>query len=75
MSDDRNGPLATVTMSCVGCKHVRTERYAVQGDSGCDVYCTHADAPKGGEIGDTTWRTPNWCPLMHATTKKAPPHE
>jgi hypothetical protein len=52
----------SVTAQCDGCAHVHSESYRVQGDSGHVVYCT-----RGGEerrIGDTTWNTPDWCPLL-----------
>lgn len=58
----RDGPVATTTLSCEGCRHNVSESYIVQGDSGYAVHCTH-----GGEkryIGDTTWVTPDWCPVL-----------
>ncbi len=64
MSDaKREGPALTILASCQGCAHEANVRYSVQGDSGCDVMCTHPNAPDDSEIGDTTWRTPDWCPL------------
>ena len=60
--EKREGPHLTVVASCYDCTHVRNESYAVQGDSGHIVSCVH---PGGwGRIGDTTWTTPEWCPLM-----------
>jgi hypothetical protein len=58
-----NGPKVTVERSCFDCDHVRTKHYAVQGDSGCDVACAAAG---GRAIGDTTWKTPDWCPALPA---------
>jgi hypothetical protein len=65
----RSGPLATTTLSCEGCVHEHSESYAVQGDSGFEVSCRHPDVNEGAlrRIGDTTWRTPKWCPLRPAT--------
>jgi hypothetical protein len=75
---NREGPNVTIAMSCHGCRHEHSESYRVQGDSGHDVYCTHPSAVAGlhaqvpphhaatlikRTIGDTTWRTPDWCPL------------
>lgn len=60
--EKREGPLLTIVASCSGCAHERAVYYAVQGDSGYNVSCVH---PNGqGRIGDTTWATPAWCPLM-----------
>jgi hypothetical protein len=56
----RLGPKVTLGLSCNGCVHERSEHYAVQGYSGWDVHC---DASEGRLIGDTTWDTPEWCPL------------
>lgn len=55
-----DGPTMSVTWTCHGCRHVENESYAVQGDSGFDVYCTAVQPKK--HIGDTTWATPKWCP-------------
>ena len=69
MSD---GPTVKLELSCFGCKHVRTERYQVQGDSGMEVFCDHPHFKPGcGLIGDTHWRTPAWCPLRAAAIKAA----
>jgi hypothetical protein len=74
-NEKRNGPELTVNATCFGCAHVRTERYACQGDSGCDVYCAQQEAigaaptlAKNGlrVVGDTRWDTPPWCPLFPA---------
>ena len=59
---EREGPRLTIDASCYGCVHVRSECYRVQGDSGCNVSCTHPDGK--GSVGETTWRTPKWCPLL-----------
>ena len=60
----KNGPTLTIAASCFDCEHKRSESYAVQSDSGCKVSCAH---PQGkGRIGDTTWNTPPWCPLLPA---------
>lgn len=66
----REGPRARFDASCFDCAHERSEHYEVQGDSGCDVYCAHPDVVSNsrlqsrGRIGDTTWTTPDWCPLL-----------
>lgn len=66
----RRGPRLVVKADCMDCKYEQSEHYAVQGDSGCRVFCTYPDVM--GEsaigsrkrIGDTTWDTPKWCPLL-----------
>jgi hypothetical protein len=66
----RTGPLVATSMSCQGCVHEHSESYKVQGDSGSDVSCRHPGANEGTllrRIGDTTWRTPEWCPLRPAS--------
>lgn len=64
----RVGPKLTVTASCFDCSFCKSEYYAVQGDSGRDVSCTHPPyAEKPRYIGDSTWRTPAWCPAPKST--------
>ena len=62
----REGPRVRIDASCFDCAYECSESYAVQGDSGHDVYCTHPDVPgeRAKHIGDTTWNTPEWCPLL-----------
>lgn len=55
------GPRVTTRRSCGDCDHVVNVSYAVQGDSGFDVYCGKANKR---HIGDTTWETPAWCPFL-----------
>ena len=57
------GPEVEVNASCLNCAFVRAARYQCQGDSGWDVWCEH---PSVGQepIGDTTWRTPAFCPFL-----------
>lgn len=70
----RDGPEVTIDVSCSGCKHERSRRYRVQGDSGRDVFCAHpsAQSPDDGEVfdgervrfvADSRWTTPKWCPM------------
>jgi hypothetical protein len=66
----RNGPHLHVIATCQGCVHEHSEHYCIEDgndvDSGHDVYCMHP-ASQGGQrrrIGDTTWHTPQWCPLL-----------
>ena len=59
----REGPKVTTEKSCFDCKHCGTSHYACQGDSGCDVFCEHPEAPNMRTIGDTRWDTPDWCPV------------
>ena len=61
----RIGTKVTVSRSCAGCVHERSESYAVQGDSGFRVFCDLA----GKYIGDTTWVTPSWCPIKGLSKK------
>ena len=65
MSQLQLGPIVTVSKSCNGCTAKRSESYAVQGDSGHDVYCTHPAVGKK-HVGDTCWTTPGWCPVEAA---------
>jgi hypothetical protein len=61
----REGPSVRIDARCTGCRYEHSESYAVQGDSGHNVYCTHP-AIEGGRryVADTSWRTPDWCPLL-----------
>lgn len=59
-AEKRSGPRVTVKLSCFDCTAVRSESYACQGDSGFNVTCSAT----GKTIGDTTWETPGWCPLV-----------
>lgn len=67
----RVGPKLEIVASCSGCAFERSESYAVQGDSGHRVFCDHSDGK--GYIGDTTWRTPSWCPLLGAVYRSLGP--
>ena len=70
----RIGPALKIVASCGGCVHEHCKSYAVQGDSGNDVYCMHPEAKNKnatngyGYIADTTWTTPAWCPLLEKAT-------
>lgn len=76
MSEKREGPLVTIEANCFGCKHCTTESYRVQSDTGSDVYCEHPDVLAESalrsrkRVGDTSWTTPKWCPLLEAAMKK-----
>lgn len=60
----REGPRLTIERSCDGCRWVLSSFYAIQGDSGFDVYCGHPSRKSRDLIGDSTWRTPDWCPVL-----------
>ncbi len=61
----QNGPRVRIDASCFDCEYERSERYVVQSDSGSDVYCVHPDVElRRRRVGDTTWHTPKWCPLL-----------
>lgn len=66
----REGPQIEVKASCFDCTYECSVSYAVQGDSGCTVYCTHPAVQVDGKerryVADTSWRTPGWCPLLAA---------
>lgn len=70
----RIGPLLTIAASCDGCAYEHSESYVCQGDSGFRVFCIylvaypvgHPDGGKARRVGDTTWQTPTWCPLLAA---------
>lgn len=76
----RNGPSLKIVASCTGCAHEHSDHYSIEDgndvDSGWSVYCKHPNAgsatPDLGTcarrpIGDTTWTTPEWCPLLSAS--------
>lgn len=58
----RSGPSLRIEASCMGCVFERSDSYVIQGDSGHDVWCTHDTTERN--VGDTTWKTPPWCPLL-----------
>jgi len=66
----RVGPSLKIVTSCDGCDHEHSDSYSVPGDWGQNVYCTHPEAKNKrpttglGYIGDTTWKTPSWCPIL-----------
>lgn len=62
----RIGPAVTTERSCLGCYHERAESYRRQGDSGHEVYCDHPTSD-GRRVGDTSWSTPDWCPITLRT--------
>lgn len=69
MSEDstkNDGPALSLKASCFNCSYERSTRYRAQGDSGSDVECAHpvANAQGHKSVGDTTWDTPQWCPLL-----------
>lgn len=63
-----DGPKVRIDASCFDCFHERSNAYAYQSDSGQDVYCTHplVRTPErlARHVGDTIWKTPEWCPLL-----------
>lgn len=70
MSNNPNGtdgPKVKIKASCFDCRHCKSTGYAVQGDSGHAVSCSLVDK----RIGDTTWDTPTWCPLLAAAVDAA----
>lgn len=60
----KTGPTIRIEMSCLNCQYCESKRYQVQGDSGCDVRCTHPAALKERYIGDSKFKTPGWCPVL-----------
>lgn len=58
------GPSVKLELSCFDCEHCKTSSYACQGDSGSDVHCEAVKDDRGAmrRVGDTSWRTPDWCP-------------
>jgi len=72
--EKRNGPKLTIKASCNGCVHEQGTHYSIEDgndvDSGTRVFCLHPESPAvrdgaaGTFIGDTTWDTPAWCPLL-----------
>ena len=57
---NQEGPAVSINYSCYGCKHVKSERFDVQGDSGYDKTCLLT----GKDTGESySWKTPDWCPL------------
>lgn len=55
------GPKLQLRASCFACRYCRTESYEIQSDSGSIVICSKE---KGKRIGDTSWKTPDWCPFL-----------
>lgn len=72
MAGDREGPSVATKRSCFDCRWEKSESYAVQGDSGHDVYCTHPTHPARRFIADTSWDTPEWCPVSRLVTASEP---
>lgn len=62
------GPTVQLDVSCFDCEHCVTKRYTCQGDSGSEVYCGVMD---NRHVGDTCWRTPNWCPYRDEAVRAA----
>lgn len=75
----RSGPSLKIVARCDGCVYEHSEHYSIEDgndvDSGHVVYCRHpaaaadeVDRSVNGDrcIGDTTWTTPKWCPLLAA---------
>lgn len=76
MSDEIDGPEIRIELSCFPCKHVKTEHYACQSDSGTDWFCAHPEAVAPGanpkrRIDGYGANTPGWCPLRHARLREA----
>lgn len=71
----QSGPTVKLELSCFDCQHCKSSRYTCQGDSGSDVFC---GAMNNRTIGDTTWKTPEWCPFRAAAIREMvsqPPKE
>lgn len=64
MTAEQYGPREEISRSCNGCRACVSESYRCQSDSGQDVYCAHPALPERKRIGDTTWSTPDWCPMI-----------
>lgn len=62
------GPTVKLELSCFDCEHCKTSSYTCQGDSGSDVSCA---AMNMRTVGDTCWRTPEWCPFRQQAIDKA----
>ncbi len=56
----REGPSVSIRFSCGGCAYEKSTYYAVQGDSGFDIECTH---PRVGRRDIPDRATPHWCPV------------
>jgi hypothetical protein len=52
----REGPRVTIERSCQGCRWVLSSSYL--------VYCGHPSRKSCNLVGDSTWRTPDWCPVL-----------
>lgn len=63
------GPTVKLAISCFDCEHCKTKGYSCQGDSGSGVYCNHGGTLR--HVGDTSWKTPAWCPLRDKAIKAA----
>lgn len=66
----REGP--HIFRECVGCKYLGQQSYRVQGDSGIDYWCNHPSrTDTNRNIGDTTCKTPQWCPFLELAATAA----
>ncbi len=70
-----NGPTLRLEARCANCRHLESERYRCQGDSGYDHYCTHprvlVEDGKRRTIGDSCRDTPDWCPVLPVALARA----
>lgn len=64
----QTGPTVKLDISCFDCQHCKTSGYTCQGDSGSEVFC---GAMNNKTIGDTTWKTPDWCPYRNEAIQRA----
>jgi hypothetical protein len=73
--EKRAGPLVTIGARCTACSFCHSEYYSIEDgndiDSGHSVSCTHPDIGGHRRIGDTTWDTPSWCPMLKLAIKGA----
>lgn len=72
MTAEQYGPTERIVRRCDECKACVSENYRCQSDSGHDVYCAHPSLPDRKRIGDTTWYTPDWCPVLAARLSALP---
>lgn len=59
MSELRDGPLASSTLSCFGCKHLTSKTADVLGEERAFLYCKKKKNKMLANL-----HTPKWCPRL-----------
>lgn len=65
-AEKTKGPRLMLVASCLGCEYVQTREYRLQ----VQVSCAHPSFGPPARVGDTNWKTPNWCPEYAAAQER-----